>query len=148
MANSKKTTLTIAGWMITTLLSNRKDKELKIEVEHTDRTPVSEIGEDISSYNTLGYCFSSEGIEVQTQNTSDNTVEKTSCENVVLIEKPNTPIANATITIDDWSVDVVVGSDKNLSLYASSIEGNSIEHDSLTNGTSHSKACEIEIYQG
>ncbi len=137
MANSKKTTLTIAGWMITTLLSNRKDKELKIEVEHTDRTPVSELGEDISTYNTLGYCFSSEGIESQTQNASADTDET-----------PDTPLAKATITIDDWSVEVVVGSDKNLSLYATSIEGNNVEHDSLTNGTSHSKACDIEIYQG
>jgi hypothetical protein len=133
---STKTTLTIAGWMITTLLTTRKDKELQIEVEHTDNTPVTELGEDISTYNTLGYCFNTEGLEAkQSDAVNDDSDEAAS------------PIANATITIDDWRIDVTVASDEKLSLYATSIEGKNVEHDSLTNGTSHSKACDIEIYQ-
>ncbi len=133
---SNKTTLTIAGWMITTLLTTRKDKELQIEVEHTDNTPVTEMGEDISSYNTLGYCFNTEGLEAkQSDAVNDDSDEVVS------------PIANATITIDDWRIEVTVASDEKLSLYATSVEGNDVEHNSLTNGTSASKSCEIEIYQ-
>lgn len=134
---STKTTLTIAGWMITTLLTTRKDKELQIEVEHTDNTPVTEMGEDLSSYNTLGYCFNTEGLEAKQSDTVNDDSEEAA-----------SPIANATITIDDWRIDVTVASDEKLSLYATSIEGNDVEHDSLTNGTSASKSCEIEIYQG
>jgi hypothetical protein len=131
-----KTTFTIAGWAISTLLTARKDKELQISVEHTDNTPVTELGEDISTYNTLGYSFSSEGIDAKSKDSNSDSSTSES------------PIAKASITVDDWSIEVVVESDGKLNLYATSLEGNDAEHDSLTNGTSHSKSCDIEIYQG
>lgn len=117
---------TIAGWIIATAL---RGTELTIEVTHKDGTPISETGDDIGGANELGYRFTSEQIEAEYRSHGD----------------AQAPTVEGNITIDDWNIDIVVDDDDHLNLYITSIDAHEIEHESLTNGTSHSKSCDLVV---
>lgn len=119
-------TKTLAGW---TLSLTQKDDKTTIKVTHTDNSPISDTHADIGASDELGYRLTSQAIEKDYKDNGDANAEYVEDE----------------IRIGNWTIDIINDEDNHLNIYCQHSISDSIEHLSLTNGTDHSKSCEIVI---
>lgn len=119
-------TKTLAGW---NLSFTQKEDETTIKVTHVDNSPISDTDADIGTDGELGYRLTSELIESEYNDNGDA--------KAVSVED--------TVSVGNWKVELINDEDNHLNIYCIHTTSDSLEHLSLTNGTDHSKDCEIVI---
>lgn len=118
----------LAGW---NLSFTEKDGITTIKINHDDKSIVSDTESDIGGADELGYRLTTQAIEDDYKANGDASSER--------IED--------VLSVSNWRIELINDEDNHLNIYCINtvVETEAIEQLSLTNGTSHSKSCDIVI---